>query len=47
VVGFIERAEREPGVSLLWRMADGLGIPISELLQGLGPSTTRVRGRRS
>ncbi|MCU1621294.1 MAG: restriction-modification system control element [Frankiales bacterium] len=49
VIGFIERAEREPGLTNCWRIADGLGITISELLEGVdrrrrsGPP--RPRGR--
>lgn len=34
-VGFIERAEREIGVTLAWRLADGLGVPLAELVAGL------------
>lgn len=44
VVGFVERAEREVGVSNAWRLADGLGMELSELLDGVDhkrPSTVR------
>jgi transcriptional regulator with XRE-family HTH domain len=34
-IGFIERAEREVGIALAWRIADGLGITLSELVSGL------------
>jgi XRE family transcriptional regulator, regulator of sulfur utilization len=33
-VGFIERAEREPGLVMIHRLADGLGVSASELLSG-------------
>ena len=50
VVGFIERAEREAGVSLIWRMANGLGISMGELLDGIedevSPPPRSRRGRR-
>jgi len=35
VVGFIERGEREPGVSLVWRLADGLGVSMATLMSGI------------
>lgn len=34
-VGFVERAEREVGVTLAWRLADGLGVTLAELLEPL------------
>ncbi len=34
-VGFIERGEREPGVSLIWRLADGLGVSLGQLMEGI------------
>jgi transcriptional regulator with XRE-family HTH domain len=34
--GFVERAEREVGITLAWRLADGLDRPLSDLTQGLG-----------
>jgi transcriptional regulator with XRE-family HTH domain len=30
--GFVERGERNITVAVLWRIADGLGLPASELL---------------
>jgi transcriptional regulator with XRE-family HTH domain len=36
-IGRIERAERDPGVRTLSRIAAGLGIAPSELLTGIGP----------
>lgn len=35
-IGAIERAEREPGLYMLGRLATGLGIPLAELFQGVG-----------
>jgi len=34
-VGFVERAEREVGVTLAWRLADGLGVTLAELVEPL------------
>ena len=34
-VGFVERGEREVGVALAWRFADGLSVPLSELVKDL------------
>ena len=34
-VGAIERADREAGLVLLGRLADGLGVTLSELLHGV------------
>jgi len=34
-VGFVERAEREVGITLAWRLADGLDRPLSALLADL------------
>lgn len=31
VIGFIERGEREIGVSKLWMLADALKVPVTEL----------------
>jgi len=31
VIGFIERGEREIGISKLWPLADALAVPVSEL----------------
>lgn len=31
VVGFIERAERDVGISTLWRLARALGVPVEDL----------------
>ncbi len=31
VIGFVERAEREVGIALAWRLADGLGVAPGEL----------------
>jgi transcriptional regulator with XRE-family HTH domain len=31
-VGFIERAEREPGLVMIYRLADGLGVPADRLM---------------
>lgn len=42
-VGFIERAEREPGLLMILRLAYGLGLDASEVLTGLsdpGPSAS-------
>ncbi len=35
VVGFVERGEREAGITNAWRLADGLQLPLSELTHGL------------
>ena len=35
VIGFVERGEREPGVSLVWRLADGLGVSLAALLESI------------
>jgi XRE family transcriptional regulator, regulator of sulfur utilization len=32
-VGDCERGERNPSVRALWQLADGLGVPASELLR--------------
>jgi len=34
-VGFIERAEREAGLIMITRLADGLTLPLSELFSAL------------
>jgi len=37
-VGFVERSERserEVGITLVWRLADGLGLSLSEVSAGL------------
>lgn len=34
-IGFVERAEREVGITLAWRLADGLDVTLSDLLFGL------------
>jgi transcriptional regulator with XRE-family HTH domain len=34
-IGFVERAEREVGITLAWRIADGLEMPLAELVAGL------------
>ncbi len=36
-VGFVERAEREVGITLAWRLADGLGQPLSALTTDAAP----------
>jgi transcriptional regulator with XRE-family HTH domain len=46
VVGFIERGEREPGVSLVWRLAEGLGVSMAELMAGIEDSVPGPRRRR-
>jgi transcriptional regulator with XRE-family HTH domain len=33
-VGFLERGEREFGVSVVWRIANGLGVRPGELVEG-------------
>jgi len=35
-VGRIERAERDPGVRVLVRLARGLDVPLTRLLDGVG-----------
>jgi transcriptional regulator with XRE-family HTH domain len=35
-VGRIERAERDPGVRVLVRLARGLDVPLARLLDGVG-----------
>ena len=45
MVGFFERSEREPGVSLVWRLADGLGVTMEELLNGIEDDVTPPRRR--
>ena len=37
-VGRIERAERDPGVRTVAKLAAGLGVPVGLLLEGLGTS---------
>lgn len=32
-VGDCERGERNPSVRALWQLADGLGVPVSELMR--------------
>ncbi len=34
-VGFVERGEREIGIALAWRFADGLQISLAELVDNL------------
>jgi transcriptional regulator with XRE-family HTH domain len=34
-IGFIERAEREVGITMAWRIADGLGVSLRDLVSGL------------
>jgi len=34
-IGFVERAEREVGITLAWRLADGLDVTLAALVQGL------------
>ncbi|MDP9460085.1 MAG: helix-turn-helix transcriptional regulator [Actinomycetota bacterium] len=34
-VGFVERGEREIGLALAWRFADGLSVPLQELVRDL------------
>ncbi len=34
-VGFVERGEREVGLALAWRFADGLSMPLHELVRDL------------
>jgi len=34
-IGFVERGEREIGIALAWRFADGLAVPLSDLVQDL------------
>jgi len=34
-IGFVERAEREVGITLAWRLADGLGISFADLVRDL------------
>lgn len=34
-VGFVERGEREVGIAFAWRLADGLGLSLAELVDGL------------
>ncbi len=34
-VGFVERGEREVGIALAWRVADGLETPLAELVDDL------------
>lgn len=36
-IGFVERAEREVGITLAWRLADGLGRPLSQLTEAADP----------
>jgi len=46
VVGFIERAEREPGITRLWALADALDVSLSELFAAVDvprPAPTRRR----
>lgn len=33
VVGFIERGERDIGVTLLWPLAEGLGVAVADLFR--------------
>jgi transcriptional regulator with XRE-family HTH domain len=35
VVGFIERGERDVGISTLWRLAPALGVSIADLFADL------------
>lgn len=35
VIGFMERGERDVGVSKLWPVAEALGVTLSELFDGL------------
>jgi transcriptional regulator with XRE-family HTH domain len=39
VVGFIERGEREIGISKLWPLAQALDVDVVELVRGLGTAT--------
>lgn len=34
-IGFVERAEREVGIAMAWRIADGLGTSLSDLVADL------------
>ena len=34
-IGFVERGEREVGIALAWRLADGLAVSLDELVLGL------------
>ncbi len=34
-VGFVERGEREVGIALAWRFADGLSVSLSDLVKDL------------
>jgi transcriptional regulator with XRE-family HTH domain len=35
-VGRIERARRDPGVRVVMKLADGLGVPVAKLFDGVG-----------
>jgi transcriptional regulator with XRE-family HTH domain len=35
-VARVERAERDPGIRTAAKLAKGLGVPLSELLDGIG-----------
>lgn len=39
-VGFVERAEREVGITLAWRLADGLSVSVGQLLDEPAASAT-------
>jgi transcriptional regulator with XRE-family HTH domain len=44
-IGFLERAERNPRLDTLLTLSKGLGISVSELLQGL-ESRTQILSRK-
>ena len=46
-VGFLERAERNPRLDTLLTMSKGLGITVSELLEGLERRSLAVSRRTS
>ncbi|NMR28635.1 helix-turn-helix domain-containing protein [Crystallibacter degradans] len=35
-VGAVERGERNPSLTSMLRLSDGLGVPLSELVRGIG-----------
>jgi transcriptional regulator with XRE-family HTH domain len=45
-VSGIERGRRDPGLRTLGRLAQGLGLPLADLLGGLDSPATRTRPAR-
>jgi len=35
-VGRVERARRDPGIRVVVKLADGLGVPVAKLFEGIG-----------